>query len=366
MKEGKIKIGFLLGAATNEGGTARVTSIIAGELAERSNYEIHIIGYVNSKAEGYGWNSKLKFHSLFQVRKPLKKQLIKGTVRLRRILKQEDIKILISCGAIYGPLGALSTLLSKRRHIYWDHSNFFQNSNHSFEMQGRKFSSKYSDRTVVLTKSDRENYLSFCKEEKVVQIYNPVDENLLANESDYNKNSKKIISVGRLAHAKNFEGLIDVAEIVFEKDASWEWHIFGKGLMEKELLQLIEKKGIQNNLKLKGHSSDLYNDYSKYGLLAMTSRYEGFPMSLLEGMGKKLPLISYDIMTGPNEIIEDGKNGYLIPFENKDEMASKILRLMADGELRAKMSSAQKEKIASFKIAGVITQWDQLISKTLS
>ena len=61
-------------------------------------------------------------------------------------------------------------------------------------------------------------------------------------------------------------------------------------------------------MHLMGQVSDLYARYREYSMMVMTSRYEGFPMSLLEGMGNGLPLVSFDINTGPDEIIRDGEN----------------------------------------------------------
>jgi len=365
MKNNKRCIGFLLGAASNEGGIARVTSIIAEQLENLSNYEIHIISYVNTNNEGYGWSSDLTFHSLFQERKPLKKRIINGAYKLNKLIKHNQIDVLVSCGALFGPLGLLGTFFSDTKHVYWDHSNFFQDTDHNFERQGKRITAKFADVVVPLTKTDKINYEKFSKAKKVSQIYNPVDANLFNQEIVYKSSSKKIISVGRLGKQKNFLGLVDVAKIVLGERPEWEWHIFGKGEQEEQIQEKINKFNLNENLFLKGHHSNLYEAYNEYSLLVMTSEYEGFPMSLLEGMAKCLPLVSYDIATGPNEIIKKEENGYLIDFENKEEMANRIISLLDDSSTRIKMSKNQKSIVNNFKLEQIVGQWDSLFSNLI-
>ncbi len=360
MKQDKLSVGFLLGAASNEGGIARVTSIIAEQLQNNPQYNIHIISYVNTKSNGYGWSSSLKFHSLFQDRKPLKKRIFSGAYKLNRIITQNNIEILVSCGALFGPLGLLGTMLSKTKHIYWDHSNFFQDGDHRFELQGKKITARFADAVVPLTKTDEKNYSEHSAAKRIIQIYNPIDIQLFDNPKAYNNKAKRIISVGRLGYQKNFLGLVDVAKEVLKAHPEWEWHIFGKGDEERSIKDKIRNEGIQNNLILKGHSSNLYEGYNDYAFLVMTSRYEGFPMSLLEGMAKGLPLISYDILTGPNEIIKEESNGFLISFEDKKGMAQKIITLIENQELRQKMSHNQVALLNEFKLEKIIGQWQQL------
>ena len=54
-------------------------------------------------------------------------------------------------------------------------------------------------------------------------------------------------------------------------------------------------------------------EYGKYDLYLLTSDYEGMPNSLMEAMGAGLPCIATDCPTGPSELIEDGKSGFLVP-----------------------------------------------------
>lgn len=97
---------------------------------------------------------------------------------------------------------------------------------------------------------------------------------------------------------------------------------------------------------------------------AMTSRYEGFPMVLLEAVTMGLPLISYDCHTGPSEIIKNGINGFLIEDENENLYVEKLLELIKDEDLRQRMGKESIKMASSFNIKTIGDKWEKLL-KTL-
>jgi glycosyltransferase involved in cell wall biosynthesis len=360
-----MKIMFLIGKKTNIGGIPRVVSLLSDNLLLTPNIEIHIVSYLDEKETGYNWNKEIKFHSLISKRQSMKTGIFKATIRLRKILTSENIDILISCGSLFGPLGVLSTRLIKTRLIYWDHSNYFENTSHNFKIKSKNFTARYADSVVPLTKTDELNYRKYTSAKNIIQIYNPIDSKLENLKHDYDKESKLIISVGRLTAQKNFLGLVEVAKKVFLELPDIKWHIYGSG-HEKELIQeKIIEEGIENKLILKGQSDNLYKLYPSYVMMVMTSKYEGFPMTLLEGMANKLPLVSFDIPTGPDEIIFEKSNGYLIKPFNYDDMADKIIELIKNESNRVSFSNKNIELIEQFNMKSIIDQWINLFQSNL-
>ena len=106
-----------------------------------------------------------------------------------------------------------------------------------------------------------------------------------------------------------------------------------------------------------GQVTDLYNRYKEYSFMVMTSRYEGFPMTLLEGCGNSLPLVSFDIPTGPDEIIDDGENGFLLDTEDCDGMVKRIIQLIENLDLRREMSEKSLIKSKAYKIKDICNAW---------
>ncbi len=356
----KIKIAFLLSVITKRGGIGRVTSIVTDELEKTGLYDIHIISYSIKEDEGYSWNKNITFHNLIGKRMSMKKGIIKATQNIRVILKDNDIKILVAAGSIVGPLASLGTYLSKTKLIYWSHSSFKGSTNNKYRVINEHFTAIFAKYVISLTKEDQINYKKLTLARKVFQIYNPIDSRLNNRINQYNPKTNKIISVGRLTHQKNFEGLIDIASQLSQINTSFSWDIYGSGEDEEMLSKKIKDKKLENKVFLKGQSNNLYNLYNNYSLMVMTSRYEGFPMSLIEGMACKLPLISFDIQTGPNEIIRNDINGYLIkPFENL-KMANKINSLLLDSEKSSLFSSNNKLFLSEYKLEFIISQWESI------
>ena len=84
-------------------------------------------------------------------------------------------------------------------------------------------------------------------------------------------------------------------------------------------------------------------------------------MVLLEAKSYGLPLVSFDIMTGPGEIIRDGVNGYLVPPGDTAALAEKICRLIENEELRRDFSENSQVDIERFDSVEIIEQWEKLI-----
>lgn len=362
--KGKLKIAFLLSIITERGGIGRVTSIISNHLNKQEDFEVHIISYAKKVDNSYDWNNDLPYHYLLKSQIPMKKGILYSSKKLRNILFDNKIDILITCGHIVGPLGVLGTLFNKTKLIYWSHSSFKQTSKKQFRMFNEHFTSVFASKIISLTKVDEINYTKHTFSKHVTQIYNPIDNKLNSVSKKFKSKSNNIISVGRLTDQKNFKTLIDVAETIFKKNYDFTWDIYGSGDEEEELKQLIDKKGLFGVVNLKGQSNNLYELYNNYSIMVMTSKYEGFPMSLLEGLASKLPLISFDIPTGPNEIIRNNVNGYLIEPFDINEMANKIIYLLENPNVSEEFSKNNEIFKNEYSLKSIINKWQTTLKST--
>lgn len=148
----------------------------------------------------------------------------------------------------------------------------------------------------------------------------------------------------------------------------WIWDVWGGGddaPYERKIKSLIHENGLDGRLQLKGASSCAYDLYDQYGVFVLTSRYEGFSMVLLEAKAKKLPSVSFDIHSGPSDIIRDGVDGYLVKPFDVDEMAEKISDLIERPALRQQFSDAAWGNLDQFREETIISQWIELINDTL-
>ena len=287
--------------------------------------------------------------------------MIGKNVEVSCFLKTKKIDILVTLEAMAGIFSILPALITGCKHIIWEHANYFQNQGSKYIQIIRQIELKLTDAYVVLTKRDLKNFQThFRSRAYLTYIYNIASPQA---KRQYNLESKTIISVGRIRKIKNFVAIPDIAKRVFEKHSDWCWKIYGamEGEEYEKLKSKIKQYGLQDKIIFMGRCKDMDVEYQKASMYVMTSLQEGLPMVLLEAKSNKLPLISFDIETGPSEIIRDSVNGYLIPSYDISKMAESICCLIADTELRKSFSDNAGLDLEKFSSEKIIEQWNNLI-----
>ena len=352
------KIGIFLGNTQGTGGISRVTWILANEL--RAFYEIYILSGVRSQESTYRYAEDIAVEFLFREQKPVHTRFLRLTKGIHGFVKRNKIDILICAGTIYFPSCVLAVRGTAAKLICWEHGNVSIKGEHKFQGFCRRIGAQNADMVISLTKADEQAYREKYGVKNCRAICNPIDRRLLGD-AIYHAESKKIISVGRLCYEKNFELLVDVANVFLKKNLEWTWDIFGEGERRASIQKRIDEAGLQERLVLRGRAPDLYERYQEYAMLVMTSRFEGFPMTLLESTAKGVPAVSFDIRTGPNEIIVDGETGVLVPPGDAGAMAESIQCLADDRELRERMSARCLEIRGRFSCQAIVENWREIL-----
>ena len=192
--------------------------------------------------------------------------------------------------------------------------------------------------------------------------------NFLPNISNLNTNysQKVVVSVGRLSKEKGFLRLIDIWKLIQDSSEfkDWKLHIVRDGELKEKIENKIKDLNLTNSIILKPFTKDVESEYLSASIYTMTSHFEGLPMVLIEAQSYALPTISFDIATGPSDIIEDEKSGYLIKDNDLNKYATKLKTLMQDENLRVKMGAKSKEIVKSkFSKEVVMKQWMELFER---
>lgn len=135
---------------------------------------------------------------------------------------------------------------------------------------------------------------------------------------------KSFCSVGRLNNDKDYLTLFKAILLVKQKIPSIQITIWGQGSKEKEYKQIVKNYGIEKNVVFAGFSKNILEELTNYQYFIFSSRAEGMPNALLEAMSVGLECISTDCDFGPGELIENGKNGWLVPVGDAKAMAERI------------------------------------------
>lgn len=348
-------------------GGARVCANLANALC--GEYEVHVVS-ICSEAEGtfYKLDGGVIYSILMRGSGRIRETLPKGRRLLRRYLRDNEIDMAIAVGVSINPFVVYAARGTECKAVTWEQLNCLSDfENDLAQRYCRYLGAKHSDKIVTITEKDRLAYIKKYRlsPDKVIGIYNWIDEGLLSAESSYDAGAKKIITVVRLAPVKGVENIIEVSKRLKDEFPDWQWHIYGGGEEEyvKKLQTAIDENELGSFLVLKGKVDDIYSRYNDYSLSVLTSYCEGFALVLAEAKAKRIPNISFDCLMGPSDIICDGEDGYLVKVGDIDALHEKLRACMSDEALRIKLSDNAYGNIEKFSKAKVLEKWRSLIGE---
>ena len=352
-----MRICFLEGDMSRTGGTERMTAWLASSLCQTNEVSVLSLRMAGERVF-FDLNDKVR-----HVKVPScsgKLGIVKQIRWIHGFIKKNRVDWVINVDMGMGFYGILAAKGTHAKTITWEHGNFFNNWGSRLFPYMRSFAARNSDAVVVLTKRDEENYrtnISRCA--PLFVIPNPVQ----PKEGCYDSDSRMILSVGHLLENKGYHRAIEVAAKVLPQHPDWQWVICGEGPERSRLETMIREKGLENQVHLPGLVRDMDEMYRKAAMLVMTSEMEGLPMVLLEGKAHRLPLIAFDIMTGPSDIIDHGINGFLVEPFDLDAMAEHILRLMEDDGMRAQVAENAAMGMDKFSDITILDTWKRVLGQ---
>lgn len=352
-----MNICFLCGDASKAGGTERMTAWLANQLCGEHQVVIlslHMAGDVFFPLKDGVCHQTLPTY-------PGKTGILKQILWIRRYILENHIDRVINVDMGMGFYGILAAAGTSAKTITWEHGNYFNNWGSRLFPYMRRFAAKHSDAVAVLTERDRENYLTHIPGCAPIHVLpNPAQ----MRDAKYDPDSKIILSVGHLLENKGYHRAVDVASKILPRHRGWQWIICGEGPERARLEQMIRDAGLEEQMKLPGLIRDMEPVYGQAAILVLTSEMEGLPMVLLEGKSHGLPLVAFDIMTGPSDIIADGVNGYLVDPFDLEQMAQKLELLMEDESLRVQMSRDASAGMEKFSEEMILSKWKYLLKET--
>lgn len=172
-----------------------------------------------------------------------------------------------------------------------------------------------------------------------------------------------LLAAGRLEKQKGFDLLIDAFSSLADACADWDLVILGEGAERQALEAQIASKKLNERVLLPGRVGNAGDWYQRADLYAMSSRFEGFPNTLLEALAYGLPAVSFDCLTGPADLIRDGVDGYLAqPQDGPAGLAARLAALMQDPARRAAFAANASDVKQRYSFATVGKAWDQALS----
>lgn len=172
--------------------------------------------------------------------------------------------------------------------------------------------------------------------------------------ADYN-----VIAVGRLTRQKGFDRLLEAWNLIRDEFPGWKLSVIGAGEEEQTLKELADALDVTGSVGFVPPVKNMAAVYAYADVYVMSSRYEGFPMVLVEAMAAGLPAVSF-VCNGPDVIIRDGVDGFLVPQGDTDKLAARLAELMRSEEKRREFGSRARETADRFPVEKFIDGYEAL------
>lgn len=186
------------------------------------------------------------------------------------------------------------------------------------------------DVAIFLTNEQKKDVLKRTKQKKdnirVIPHYHENNVNIFESFFKRSRPDQKLaVIVSRLSTLKQIEHSIKAFNKVTKAIPDARLEIWGQGPQERKLKKLINKLGLNTNVFLKGYTLQPDKIYEKGLFSILTSKSEGFALSVLESMYNKTPVISYDVQYGPTDMIIHGKNGFIVEKKDIEGLAKSMI-----------------------------------------
>lgn len=275
-------------------------------------------------------------------------------------IKKCDSDVIIATRDIFdewlGQYGKEGTLK-----IGWEHNHYHNDFKYAANITR---SNKRLDYLVLVSDSLRNFYAKELVKSKceVVYIPNVIDE---IPEKIAPLNEKRLVSVGRLSPEKGFMDLLKMYNILHKDYPEWRLEIIGDGVEKEKLNRYIKEHALEDSVTLHGFRDKEYIDkiLHKSSIYLLTSFTESFGIVLIEAMSHGVPCIAFDSAEGARELIQSGKNGYLIKNRSYTAFLKKVEDLINKKAERKRIGEISRAGVKQYTCEVVKEQWFDLIEK---
>ena len=332
------------------GGMERVMAELAAYFVKDKKIEVHLVLYGMNRNIFYHIPAKVIVHKPYFVFNKHKKTWcsIKTLYFLRRTVQAIQPDSILSFGeywnsfvllALYGlPFPVFISDRCQPDKIYGIKHNILR---HLLYPKAKGI--------ITQTQKAEKIYREKFKHHNIKTIGNPIR---LVNVDTEIRKENIVLTVGRLIKSKHHDELIKL--FVSIKKPDWKLVIVGGDALKqnnfKRLRLLISELDAINKVELIGETKDVNSFYKKSKIFAFSSSSEGFPNVIGEAMSAGLPVVAFDCMAGPSDMITDGINGYLVPLFNYQEFKEKLLILMDQVEQCNKFGDHAKSTISKYSV----------------
>jgi sugar transferase (PEP-CTERM/EpsH1 system associated) len=204
---------------------------------------------------------------------------------------------------------------------------------------------------------------------KLVVILNGIDTSTFRPVQNDNVNELLPVRIGivaRLSWEKDHSTLLNACKLLADKNSFFHLEIIGDGPLRDTLEGTAGTLGLDKFVSFSGMRHDVPELLRQLDIFVLSSTTEGISLTLLEAMATELPVVATNVGGNP-EVVLDGETGYIVPSQNPEEMANKLLLLINDKKLRQQMGFKGRERvIENFSIIETARKYEALYREVLN
>ncbi|THE65438.1 glycosyltransferase [Salinadaptatus halalkaliphilus] len=229
-------------------------------------------------------------------------------------------------GRIVGRLAKVPVIVSTQHNItdaYSDRSMFLERVTRSLDSK----TVPVSESVLNTMRRSVDNDFQVIYNGVDVESFSDLSNDYLIQTHDIEPNDTVLLNVGRYVPQKSQAHLIDAMNEITSVRSDVHLLIVGWGDLEDELRSKVESHDLEDFVTITGFVKDITDYYRNADIFISSSRYEGLPVTLLEAMAAKLPIVGTNV-PGTSEVIEDQSSGELVEYGDIDRMAEECIKLL--------------------------------------
>lgn len=269
---------------------------------------------------------------------------LKSVMKLAKIIETVKPHVIHCHSSKAGGIGRIAARIKNVRNVYYTpHAYYAQSDMNTLKKYAYMFVERALSTITKKTINVSEGEHEFAVKNKIVSkefatiIYNGIAEPAIPHHLPGSHPNKLVIgTAARMNSQKDPWTFYNIAKKIIDHHPSVEFQYVGDGPYFKELKEMIMKEKYDKKIKLFGFVNNPSHIVNQFDVFLTTSLYEGLPYALIEAMSLGKPVVATDV-TGNNEIVKHGVNGYLFEKQNVDDGVKKLNQIISDSDLMLRM-----------------------------
>jgi len=276
--------------------------------------------------------------------------------RLKQYVKDNDFDVVISFVCMEG---IFLTGNKKVKKIYSLRNDPANVDNIGIAKRIRDYVYRNADKIVFQT-PDARDYFEEKIRNKGVVIPNPIRDGLpLWNEEGHNND---IVAACRISKQKNLKMMLDAFKLFSMQNNQYRLVIYGKGDLQAYYEKYAKEIGLEDKVAFPGFCDMIQEKMKDAAMYVSSSDYEGISNSMLEALAIGTPTVCTDCpIGGAGMFIKSGQNGFLVPVNDANAMAERMLELVNDQELQMRFSLESRKLREELTESGIYEKWEELV-----